>query len=144
MSHIRIGEPQSRVDGPAKVTGHARYAADVNVPGLLYGVVVSSAIARGRIARMDTSRARSIPGVIEVFTLAGCHLIPFGPKQSSQIRNRVRSFRAGRNGRSIDSRGLVPVQVESGGLQEVSQERRLRQFLGVRVPVACARWPSTT
>ena len=55
-----IGQPQSRVDGPAKVTGRAKYAADVNVPGLAYGVVVSSAIAKGRITRIDTSRALAV------------------------------------------------------------------------------------
>ena len=59
---------QNRVDGPAKVTGAAKYAADVNVPGLAYGVVVSSAIAKGRITRIDASRALAVPGVIQVFT----------------------------------------------------------------------------
>jgi xanthine dehydrogenase YagR molybdenum-binding subunit len=63
-----IGRPLNRIDGPAKVTGQAKYAADVNVPGLAYGVVVSAAIAKGRITRVDTARALAIPGVIQVFT----------------------------------------------------------------------------
>jgi len=40
-----IGQPTSRVDGRAKVTGAAKYAAEYNVPNLTYGYVVSSAIA---------------------------------------------------------------------------------------------------
>ena len=45
----------SRVDGRAKVTGAAKYAGEFNVPGLAYGSVVASTIAKGRIARIDAS-----------------------------------------------------------------------------------------
>ena len=48
-----IGKPVSRVDGPAKVTGQAKYAAEFNVPGLAHGFVVSSTIAKGRIKSID-------------------------------------------------------------------------------------------
>ena len=44
-----IGTSTSRVDGFAKVTGAAKYAAEFNVPGLTYGSVVTSTIAKGRI-----------------------------------------------------------------------------------------------
>jgi xanthine dehydrogenase YagR molybdenum-binding subunit len=63
-----LGQPVRRVDGRAKVTGEARYAGEFNVPGLLYGQVVSSTIARGRIKRIDASEALRIPGVLHVFT----------------------------------------------------------------------------
>ena len=63
-----IGSPTSRVDGRAKVTGEARYAAEFDVPGLAYGTVVTSAIANGRIARIDASEAFSVEGVIDVLT----------------------------------------------------------------------------
>jgi xanthine dehydrogenase YagR molybdenum-binding subunit len=63
-----IGKPVSRVDGPAKVTGQAKYAAEFNVPNLAYGVVISSAIAKGRIKSIDRSAALAVPGVIEVFS----------------------------------------------------------------------------
>jgi xanthine dehydrogenase YagR molybdenum-binding subunit len=63
-----IGKPVSRIDGHAKVTGAAKYAAEYNVPSLAYGVAVSSEIARGRIKRVDRSAALAVPGVIEVFT----------------------------------------------------------------------------
>ncbi len=63
-----FGAPISRVDGPAKVTGRARYAAEHPAEGLTYGVVVSATIARGRIARIDTGAALAYPGVVEVLT----------------------------------------------------------------------------
>jgi xanthine dehydrogenase YagR molybdenum-binding subunit len=64
----QIGKPVSRVEGRAKVTGQAKYAAEYHVPGLTHGVVVSSAIARGKITRIDPARALSVPGVLHVFT----------------------------------------------------------------------------
>ena len=63
-----VGVPQNRVDGRAKVTGVARYAAEFNAPDLAYGIVVSSAIAKGRITSIDASAALAVPGVIQVFT----------------------------------------------------------------------------
>ena len=63
-----IGAPTSRVDGRAKVTGEAKYAGEFNVPGLAYGAVVSSAIAKGRIKGIDASEALSVKGVIDVLT----------------------------------------------------------------------------
>jgi len=63
-----LGKPTSRVDGRAKVTGLAKYAAEYNVPGLAHGVVVSSAIAKGRIKRIHTADALSVDGVLDVFT----------------------------------------------------------------------------
>ena len=63
-----IGTATSRVDGPAKVTGAAKYAGDFNVPGLAYGSVVVSEIARGRITHIDAREARKVAGVIDVLT----------------------------------------------------------------------------
>jgi xanthine dehydrogenase YagR molybdenum-binding subunit len=65
-----IGTPTSRVDGHAKVTGAAKYAADFNVAGLIYGSVVSSRIAKGRVRRIDATEALSVVGVVEVLTHA--------------------------------------------------------------------------
>ena len=63
-----IGTATSRVDGIAKVTGAAKYAAEFNVPGLAHGSVVCSTIAKGRITRMDTSAAMRVEGVLTVLT----------------------------------------------------------------------------
>jgi xanthine dehydrogenase YagR molybdenum-binding subunit len=63
-----IGTPTSRVDGHAKVTGAAKYAGEFHADDLAYGAVVTSTIAKGRIARIDTSEALRVEGVLEVLT----------------------------------------------------------------------------
>ncbi|MBO0939117.1 xanthine dehydrogenase family protein molybdopterin-binding subunit [Fibrella sp. HMF5335] len=63
-----IGQPVKRVDGRDKVTGKAKYAAEFNVPDLTYGYVISGTIAKGKITRIDSSKALALPGVLTVFT----------------------------------------------------------------------------
>ena len=63
-----IGTSTSRVDGRAKVTGAAKYAAEFNAPDLAHASVVSSTIGKGRILRIDTSAAMRVQGVIDVLT----------------------------------------------------------------------------
>jgi xanthine dehydrogenase YagR molybdenum-binding subunit len=62
----------SRVDGPLKVTGRAKYGADNNFPGMAYGYLVVSTIAHGEIEAMDVTAAKSAPGVLGVYS-------PFDP-----------------------------------------------------------------
>lgn len=66
--HPYVGRAKSRVDGPLKVSGLARYAAEYGAPDLAYAAVVPSAIAKGRITALDVSAARAAPGVIEVLS----------------------------------------------------------------------------
>jgi xanthine dehydrogenase YagR molybdenum-binding subunit len=56
------------VDGIAKVTGAAKYAAEFNVPDLAHASVVCSTIAKGRITRIDTGAATRVKGVLTVLT----------------------------------------------------------------------------
>ncbi len=63
-----LGKPASRIDGRAKVTGLAKYAAEHNLPGLAHGFVVSSTIAKGRIKRVHVADALAVDGVLDVFT----------------------------------------------------------------------------
>jgi xanthine dehydrogenase YagR molybdenum-binding subunit len=66
--HGLIGAPVSRVDGPLKVQGKARFAAEVAMDGLTYAALVHSTIACGRIARIGTAAAEAAPGVVLVMT----------------------------------------------------------------------------
>jgi len=68
MQKKYIGTPTSRVDGVAKVTGAAKYAAEFNVPGLAHASLVCATIAKGRITRIDTSAAMRVKGVLTVLT----------------------------------------------------------------------------
>ena len=63
-----VGTAVSRVDGRAKVTGAATYAAEFTAPGLLHASVVASAIACGRIVDIDTDKARAVDGVVDILT----------------------------------------------------------------------------
>ena len=63
-----LGQPTNRVDGPVKVAGAARYAADYAVPDLWYGYLVNSPIAKGKITRIDAADVLALPGVKQVFT----------------------------------------------------------------------------
>jgi CO/xanthine dehydrogenase Mo-binding subunit len=63
-----VGAGVDRVDGPAKVTGEARYPADFGFEELAYAVLVQSTIAAGRIRRIDTAAAEAAPGVLAVIT----------------------------------------------------------------------------
>jgi xanthine dehydrogenase YagR molybdenum-binding subunit len=58
----------SRQEGRAKVMGTATYAAEQQLPGLVYGYLVTAAIANGRIQRIDTRTAEQLPGVLAVYT----------------------------------------------------------------------------
>ena len=63
-----VGAGVDRADARLKVTGAARYAAEENVPDVVYGVMVLSNVAKGRIAEIDAVQARSLPGVLLVMT----------------------------------------------------------------------------
>lgn len=63
-----MGRPVQRVDGRLKVTGEARYPADVALSNLAYGVLVTSSIACGRVERVHEEAARSVPGVLDVIS----------------------------------------------------------------------------
>lgn len=65
-----IGKPTDRIDGPLKTSGRAPYAYERHdvAPNAAYGHVVGAGIAKGRIASMDLSAARTAPGVITIVT----------------------------------------------------------------------------
>src|SRR3712207_5383440 len=77
-----IGKEVSRVDGVAKVTGRAKYAAEFRVPNLAYGFIVTGTIAKGTIKSIDTGAAERAPGVIRVFTHLNAPRL--GPKASHE------------------------------------------------------------
>lgn len=63
-----VGKSTPIQDAALKVTGQKRYVGDMKLPGMLYGKVLFSPIAHGRITRLDTSKAESYPGVHAVAT----------------------------------------------------------------------------
>ncbi len=63
-----MGAPVPRYDARLKVTGEARYPADVPLANPAFAVLVTSSIAKGRIERLDLDEARAIPGVLNILT----------------------------------------------------------------------------
>ncbi len=68
MENKYFGKALNRVDGHAKVTGDAKYAAEFNVPDLLYGYIINSTITKGEIKSINTAKTDAVKGVIKVFT----------------------------------------------------------------------------
>jgi len=67
-SFTNIGQPAGHVEGPSKVTGRALYAADVVLPGMLWGKCLRSPFPHARILSIDVVQARQLPGVHTVLT----------------------------------------------------------------------------
>lgn len=64
-----IGKRISRVDGPDKVSGHAKYTYDLHRPGMLYGKVVRCPHPHAKVTSVDTSAAEKLPGVKAVYII---------------------------------------------------------------------------
>ena len=63
-----IGKNMTRVDAFDKVTGSARYTADLEPQGLLVAKVIRSTIANGVVKSFDLEEARKVPGVVKIVT----------------------------------------------------------------------------
>ncbi|MBV9939283.1 MAG: xanthine dehydrogenase family protein molybdopterin-binding subunit, partial [Acidobacteriaceae bacterium] len=81
-----IGSERTRIDGIAKVTGQACYGADQPVTNPAYAYLATASIARGRIRKIESGLARSMPGVLDILTYEnvgkavkpGRHILSFG------------------------------------------------------------------
>jgi xanthine dehydrogenase YagR molybdenum-binding subunit len=111
-----IGKEMSRVDGVAKVTGKAKYAAEFQVPNVAYGFIVLGTVAKGTIKAIDTREAEGSPGVVRVFTHLNTPKL--GPKTSTEEapprgnqEERDKSFRALQSDRIVFDRQPVALVV---------------------------------
>jgi carbon-monoxide dehydrogenase large subunit len=73
-----VGNPTPRIEGELKVSGQAKYAADVSLPGMLWGKLLRSPIASGKIKRIDASRAEKLKGVRAIVTGQECAGLKIG------------------------------------------------------------------
>src|SRR5450759_3826566 len=73
-----IGKSKPKIDAREKVTGQARYTADLKFPNMLFGKILTSPHAHARILSIDTSEAEKIPGVKAVITHKDVPTLKYG------------------------------------------------------------------
>lgn len=83
MSLTAIGKPVARIDGRAKVTGSARYAADFNQKNMAHAVIVSATIGLGRITAIDSEAVKRMPGIVAIITHRNAPRLPYNPHKGS-------------------------------------------------------------
>ena len=71
QKRVHIGKRISRIDGPDKVSGKAKYTFDINRPGMLFGKIVRSPYAHAKIVSIDITEAQKMPGVAAVKIIQG-------------------------------------------------------------------------
>jgi xanthine dehydrogenase YagR molybdenum-binding subunit len=59
-----LNHDQERLDGPGKVTGHAKYSHDIRIPGMVYGRLVLVPYSRTKLSKVDVSKAAALDGVV--------------------------------------------------------------------------------
>jgi xanthine dehydrogenase YagR molybdenum-binding subunit len=96
-----IGKPVSRVDGPRKVKGDARYTAEYDVPDLLYAALVLSTVPAGAIRSIEAEAARRAPGVHAVISHENAPRLPYiplaqRPQVDAQAGDQLRVFQDAR------------------------------------------------
>jgi CO/xanthine dehydrogenase Mo-binding subunit len=114
--------PERRIEGREKVTGAARYAADITRPGMLHVAFVGSPYPHARIASVDTAAARAMPGVRAVLTGADVKPARFGRRlldwpvlaweRARFIGDRVAAVAADTLDAAEDAARLVEVEYE--------------------------------
>jgi 4-hydroxybenzoyl-CoA reductase subunit alpha len=89
-----IGQYVPMVDGPEKVSGKARYTADILQPGMLAGRIFRSPYSHGEIVEVDVSEAEKLPGVVAIVTGAACDktfgVLPIARTEHPLARDKVR------------------------------------------------------
>jgi 4-hydroxybenzoyl-CoA reductase subunit alpha len=89
-----IGDHVPMIDGPEKVSGRAKYTADLTVPGSFAGRIFRSPYSHAEILEVDVSEAASLPGVKAIVTGADCDktfgVLPIARTEHPLARERVR------------------------------------------------------
>src|SRR5690242_6144236 len=89
-----IGDHVPMVDGPEKVSGRAKYTADLVAPDMLAGRIYRSPYAHGEIVGVDVSEAAKLPGVKAIVTGADCDrtfgVLPIARSEHPLARDKVR------------------------------------------------------
>ena len=141
-----IGRSIPRVDGRPKVTGAARFAADIGVRGLLHARPVLALPAHAMIERIDREAALAIPGVVAVLTAADLPIVTEGTDRSTSRSPAARSCGPASRSRSSSPRRPKPRQTRSSSwsFETTSLEAVLELDRAVEPGAARARFDRPT
>jgi 4-hydroxybenzoyl-CoA reductase subunit alpha len=132
-----VGRRQPLIDGVEKVTGRARYTCDLPASQALVGAMLTSPLAHAEIVRIDTSRARALPGVRAVITGDDCDvpfgILPIAHNEFPLARDKVRYW-----GEAVAAVAAESEQVARAALELIEVEYRA---LPVYTSAAEARAP---
>ena len=81
-----VGKPVPRIDALDKVTGRAAYVGDLEIPGMVHGLILRSPWPHARVLSIDSTEAERLPGVLGVLTRD--HLGGIDPYFGSVVRDR--------------------------------------------------------
>jgi carbon-monoxide dehydrogenase large subunit len=100
IAFAAIGQPLRRKEDERLLTGKGRFSDDFNIDGQVYAAMVRSPHAHARIVRIDTAKAKAMPGVLGVFTGKDCEAdglkpIPHQPVPSTKYDMKLAAAAAG-------------------------------------------------
>jgi len=78
LARFGMGQPVPRKEDPRLLTGRGRYTDDITLPGQVWGHVLRSPVAHGRLNGIDTAAARAMPGVLAIYTDADITAAGYG------------------------------------------------------------------
>lgn len=116
-----IGKGVAKRDGAERATGRTRFLHDLELPRMAHGAILRARHPHARLVRIDTTRARALPGVLAVLTADDVEQHPFGfaKDQLALKRQKVRSIRDEVAAVAADSREVAQAALE---LIEVAYE----------------------
>ena len=127
-----IGKRLTRIDGPAKASGHAKYTYDINRPGLLISKIYRSPYAHAKITAIDTSEAEKLPGVKTVKVIMGVG------KETNWVGDEIVALAA--ESEDIAEDALRKIKVEFEELPHLVLEEDLKQAGDHAKPADEAEW----
>ena len=116
-----LGRSIPHLDIPDKVNGAARFGLDVRVPGMVYAVVAQCPYFRGDLLRFDASKAKAIPGVLDVFD------IPTDPNSANKNTREV-AVVATNTWAAIQGRNALGIEWKPGQYHDESTESLTAQL----------------
>ncbi len=112
-----VGTRPLRPDGVEKVTGSAKFGADLTAPGMLVGKILRSSHAHARIRSIDTSKAEALPGVKAVITCKNFDKAKISPAKQNILCNIMAQEKALYDGHAVAAVAAISNQIARKALR---------------------------